>query len=103
MKTGRRKERRTARRFQVAWEVAVTGAGFREDGRLANLSSTGAFFHLQKKPRLGAALEVEITVPFKKKNRMRYTAKVVRVEQTGPAAGVAVRFDNVRPVFAEGN
>ncbi|HEY3137943.1 MAG TPA: PilZ domain-containing protein [Blastocatellia bacterium] len=102
MKNGRRKERRTARRFQLAWEITATGTDFREAGTLVNLSSTGAFFHLQKEPDLGAALEIEITVPFKKRNRMKYAAKVVRVEDTASGVGVAVRFDNARPVFAEG-
>jgi len=102
MKNGRRKERRTARRFHVTWKVTVTGIDFREGGRLVNLSSTGAFFHLRKEPDLGAALEIEIIVPFKKKNRMKYTATVVRVEDTATGAGVAMKFDDLRPVFAEG-
>jgi PilZ domain len=97
----RRTERRTARRFQVAWEVKVTGTEFQESGTLANLSSTGAFFHLPNRPELGARLEIDIKVPFKKKNRMTYAAKVVRVEHSEVGAGVAVKFDNVRPVFAE--
>jgi PilZ domain-containing protein len=103
-KTNTDEDRRNARRFQISWEVAVKGtdeAGKRFDvaGTLENLSSLGALLHLPRCLNLAERLELQIKVPFKKNNWMRYTAEVVRVEQTSAGAGVGVRFDTAVPGF----
>lgn len=97
-------ERRNARRFQVSWDVTVkgtdhAGSGFDETGTLENLSSLGAFLYLPKRVNLGEWLELEIKVPFKRNNWMKYTAEVVRIEQASSGAGIAVKFDTAAPVF----
>ena len=101
-----KQERRAARRFEVAWDIAINGAdqrgnGFTEGGMLQNLSSSGAFFLLPKRVKLGATLEVEIRVPMKEKSWMKYLAKVVRVKKQESEFGVAVTFASARPVFIE--
>lgn len=99
-----KQERRSSRRFQVAWELSVKGTDkggdrFSEVGRLENLSSGGAFFCLRKRVNLGATLELRIKVPFNKENWMKYSAEVVRVEKADAAVGVAVRFEKAHPIF----
>jgi hypothetical protein len=99
-------ERRIARRFEIAWAVAIRGtdqAGkrFDEAGTLQNLSSRGAFFFLPKPVSPGAVLEVEIRVPMKEKSWMKYEARVVRVEKQKSEFGVAVNFATTRPLFVE--
>jgi PilZ domain len=99
-------ERRTARRFEVSWDVTIEGAApggkrFNQAGRLQNLSSQGAFFLLPKRVRLGKGLEVEIRVPMKEKSWMKYSARVVRVQEQASGFGVAVNFDTTRPIFKE--
>ena len=99
-------ERRVARRFEVTWAVVIkgkdqAGARFDETGTLQNLSSSGAFFFLPKRVRLGARLEVEIRVPMKEQSWMKYSAKVVRVNRQESNFGVAVSFPTARPIFIE--
>ena len=103
-KTQHDEERRNARRFQVSWDVVVkgtdhAGSGFDEAGTLENLSSLGAFLYLPTCVDLGERLEVQIKVPFKRNNWMKYTAEVVRLEQANSRAGIALRFDTAAPVF----
>lgn len=103
-KTNHSEERRNARRFQVSWDVAVkgtdqAGGGFDEAGTLENLSSLGAFLYLPRRVNLGERLELQIKVPFKRNNWMKYTAEVVRLEQASARARVGVRFDTAVPVF----
>lgn|SRR5262245_2131006 len=98
------KERRNARRFQVAWDVSVNGidhAGncFDEAGKLGNLSSGGAFFFLHGRVEIGATLEVQIRTPYKKNNWMKYSAQVVRVEEANGNISIAVRFATALPIF----
>lgn len=105
-KSNRDEERRKARRYQVGWNVSVKGTdqagrGFDEMGLLDNLSSVGAFLYLTRRLQLGARLEVQIKVPFKKNNWMQYSAEVVRVKRVSGNIGIAVKFDTARPVFME--
>lgn len=99
-------ERRTARRFEVAWDIAVEGADqtgkrYTEAGTLQNLSSRGALFLLPRRIELGESLEVEIRVPMKEKSWMKYSAKVVRIKKRAAHFGVAVNFASARPTFIE--
>lgn len=103
-KTNHNEERRNARRFQVSWEVAVTGtdeAGrrFKEAGTLQDLSSLGAFLYLSKRVNPGERIELQIKTPFKRNNWMKYSAEVVRLEPETIPHGLAVRFDTAVPVF----
>jgi hypothetical protein len=97
-------ERRNARRFQISWDVNVRGtdhigSGLDEAGTLENLSSLGAFLHLPRQVNLGERLELQIKVPFKRNNWVKYAAEVVRLEQASGKAGVALKFDTAVPVF----
>jgi hypothetical protein len=99
-------ERRNARRFQVAWQVAVKGADpfgrdFHESGTLANLSSRGALFIISTGVQIGARLELQIKVPLKRENWMKYSGEVVRVENHSDGFGVAMIFETVKPLFNE--
>ena len=105
-KSKHNEERRTARRFEVAWDIAVDGADqsgkrFTEAGTLQNLSSRGALFLLARRIELGASLDIEIRVPLKEKSWMKYSAKVVRVNKEAAYFGVAVNFATARPTFIE--
>jgi len=97
-------ERRTARRFKVGWDVAVTatdsgGSIFGETGTLENLSSSGAFLFLTRRLDPGTRAEVWIRVPFKRENWMKYFCEVVRSEPMPARVGIALRFDTARPIF----
>jgi hypothetical protein len=97
-------ERRNSQRFPVSWDVAVTGidgAGryFDETGTLQNLSSNGAFLYLPGRTNPGESIELQIRIPLKRNNWMKYSAQVVRLERENGRAGVAVRFDTAVPVF----
>lgn len=100
-KSDSNKERRRSRRFQVGWDMSLagtdrSGSDFDESATLANLSSGGAFFHSQRCLGSGAAVELLIRVPFKKETWMKYAAQVLRLEEGN---GVAVRFDEPKPIF----
>ena len=105
-KTESKEERRAARRFEVGWDLAVEGTdqrgrSFSQAGTLQNLSSSGAFFILPKRVKLGTTLELEIRVPMKGTSWMKYSGKIVRVKQQGSDYGVAVSFATARPAFIE--
>jgi hypothetical protein len=105
-KSSHNKERRNARRFQVSWEVAIKGADplgrtFDEFGSLENLSSRGALFFMPRRVKPGAKIELQIRVPLKKENWMKYSGEVIRVNKKSGGFGVAVMFDTVRPLFNE--
>lgn len=105
--SNRNEERRKARRFKVEWDVAVkgtdqTGRGFDETGMIGNLSSVGAMLYIPRAVPVGAKLELRIKVPFKKNNRIKYVAEVVRVTNRKLHDGIAVKFDTAHPVFLEG-
>ena len=97
-------ERRSAKRFQVAWEVVVSGADatgrdFQESGALENLSSKGALFLIPRSVQPGAQLELQIKVPLIKENWMKYSGQVVRVQKESDGFDVAMSFDTARPLF----
>lgn len=97
-------ERRNAQRFELDWDVAVKGTDqwcmtFDELGTLGNLSSFGAFVFLPRRVNLGERLEIQIRIPSKRNNWMRYTAEVVRLEPANVRAGIGVRFETAVPVF----
>lgn len=99
-------ERRRAQRFRVRWEVTVRGVDgkggiFDEAGYLQNLSSTGALMILPHCPSPDARLSVRVTIPFRKRRCIGYSARVARVEETGRRVAVALAFDNQRPSFVE--
>jgi hypothetical protein len=98
-------ERRNAQRFKICWDVAVNGIDqsgkrFGEEGVLADLSSRGAFLYLTRRLNRGDRLEVQIRIPIKTDNWIRYmAAEIVRLELTNDLTGVGVRFDTAVPVF----
>lgn len=99
-------ERRLAQRFRVHWEVTVRGVDaeariFDEAGHLENLSSGGALLVLPRRPSLDARLSVRVTIPFKKRSSIGYSARVARVEETEAHIFIAVSFDTQRPSFME--
>jgi hypothetical protein len=103
-KTSYDEERRSSQRFQLNWDIAVngtdhTGSCFMEEGSLGNLSSIGAFVYLPKSVDLGQRVELQIKIPFRRDNWMRYTAEVVRLEYASTRVGVGVRFDTTVPTF----
>jgi hypothetical protein len=105
-KTSYDEERRNSQRFQLNWDVAVNGTDksgscFDEAGSLENLSSIGAFVYLPKSVDLGQRLELQIKIPFRMDNWMRYTAEVVRLEYASTRVGVGMRFDTAVPVFVD--
>ncbi|HSB10036.1 MAG TPA: PilZ domain-containing protein [Blastocatellia bacterium] len=96
-------ERRSAKRFQVDWQVRVEGCvdggeSFVESGVLRNISSNGALVSLPRRLCEGATIDVFIKLPVQKEKWMKYPARVVRVER-GVAAVAAVGFDTTRPDF----
>ena len=96
-------ERRSAKRFQVDWQVRVEGSvngaeRFNATGLLRNISSSGALVLLPERLLEGTAVDVYIKLPLRSKKWMKYPAHVVRVEQ-GDSVGAAIRFDVSRPDF----
>ena len=99
-------ERRLAQRFRVQWEVTVRGIDaeariFDEAGHLENLSSSGALLVLPRCPSPDARLSVRVTLPFKKRSSIGYSARVARVEETKAQILIALIFDTQRPSFME--
>jgi len=97
-------ERRNAQRFFVSWEVTVkgtdrTGRPFSDVGVLQDLSSRGALLCLPRPVNLGERFELQIKVPLRRSSWIRYTAEVVRLDLTHPAAGVGVEFGTALPDF----
>ena len=96
-------ERRTARRFNIAWDVRVTASdgpgSVEESGTLENLSSSGAFLFLTRHLNPGTRVEVSIRVPFKRENWINYSGEVVRSETVATGVRLAMRFDSARPTF----
>lgn len=102
--THQSEERRNAQRFEVSWNVAVrgtdqSGSSFDEQATLENLSSLGAFLYLPRRMYLGDRLELQIQIPIKRNNWMKYSAEVVRLDAANARAGIGVRFDTAVPVF----
>lgn len=84
------------------WPIKVEGGDDKQvisgEGVLCNISSGGALFDLPGPVRKGMRLEVYIKLPFKQDNWMKYTAKVLRVEN-GQSRRAAVKFEGARPGF----
>jgi hypothetical protein len=96
-------ERRAMRRFDMRLEAAVRLAGG-EAGELSteteNVSARGLFFRLPSPLRVGEPLAVTLTFPphvtFAGKVRVRFEARVIRVESRGPAGtpvGIAAAIE----------
>ena len=114
------RERRNSIRHGLRWETLVigndvTGANFDESGVIENLSSSGAFFYLNKRVPVGCQLDLAIKLPFKKENWMKYSARVVRIEEKSgngnvggklekdihDKIGIGIKFDNIKPIFTD--
>lgn len=90
-------ERRTMRRFDMRLPalVKVTGDGFRELlTETQNVSARGVFFYLDRAVSPGTKVEVTLTLPshvtLTDAVRVRFTARVVRVESPLPASRIGV-------------
>jgi PilZ domain len=95
-------ERRTMRRFDMRLpaSVRVAGNGFSDLlTETQNVSARGVFFYLDRPLAEGARLEVTMTFPphvtLTEPVRVRFTARVVRVEkpQSGSSIGVAAMIE----------
>ena len=95
-------ERRAMRRFDMRLPATVTiaGAGLPElFTETQNVSARGAFFYLDRKLQKGAPIEITLTFPphvtLTESVRVRFTARVLRVE-AGPGTervGIAVGIE----------
>ena len=98
-------ERRKGRRFIVDWPVRVEGAngggnGFEQAGVLQNISSGGAMLYLTTPVPVGMKLDVYIKLPLKGKKWMKYSARIIRIEEGAANFLAAVKFERARPEFA---
>jgi len=96
--------RRKEWRFPLPLAAIVSGelplgGKFREEVKIRNISSTGAFFDLEANIIVGARLRLTITLPPRategKKVQLKIDGLTVRVEKprkTAKKQGVAVRF-----------
>jgi len=97
-------DRRKAERYKLALPATVegtdgSGALFREESVLVDLSSRGAALPLQVDQQPGAKLTVSIKLPFANSTWMQYCATVVRVERRGSIKHVGLEFQCPRPRF----
>jgi hypothetical protein len=90
-------DRRMMRRFDMRLPATVKLTGDVPDQMLTetmNVSAKGVFFYLDRPITEGVSLEVTLTFPphitLTESVRVRFTAKVVRVESPLPAARVGV-------------
>jgi hypothetical protein len=90
-------ERRTMRRFDMRLPASVRVAGNGLNGLLTetqNVSARGVFFYLDRPLAEGARIEVTMTFPphvtLTDPVRVRFTARVVRIENSESLAGVGV-------------
>jgi PilZ domain len=90
-------ERRTMRRFDMRLpaSVRVAGNGFRDLlTETQNVSARGVFFYLDRPLAEGARIEVTMTFPphvtLTEPVRVRFTARVVRVENSPSASSIGV-------------
>jgi hypothetical protein len=95
-------ERRTMRRFDMRLpaSVRVTGNGLRDlMTETQNVSARGVFFYLDRPLAEGSRIEVTMTFPphvtLTETVRVRFTARVVRVEhqQSVSSVGVAAMIE----------
>src|SRR5882724_9172881 len=90
-------ERRVMRRFDMRLPAAVRITGDVPDQMLTetmNVSAKGVFFYLDKPIAEGSSLEVTLTFPphitLTETVRVRFAAKVVRVENPLPMSRIGV-------------
>jgi hypothetical protein len=90
-------DRRNMRRFDMRLSATVKMTGEVPDQMLTetmNVSAKGIFFYLDRKIEEGSPLEVTLTFPphvtLTDSVKVRFTAKVVRVESPLPASRVGV-------------
>ena len=90
-------ERRTMRRFDMRLpaSVRVAGKGVRDLlTQTRNVSARGVFFYLDRPLAEGTHIEVTMTFPphltLTEPVRVRFTARVVRVETSHALAGIGV-------------
>src|SRR4030088_1551698 len=90
-------ERRTMRRFDMRLpaSVRVAGNGFRDlMTETQNVSARGVFFYLDRPLAEGTHIEVTMTFPphltLTEPVRVRFSARVVRVETSHARAGIGV-------------
>jgi hypothetical protein len=90
-------ERRTMRRFDMRLPALVRVAGKGPQDRLTetqNVSARGVFFYLDRPLAEGMQIEVTMTFPphvtLTEPVRVRFTARVVRVETNHSLTGVGV-------------
>jgi hypothetical protein len=90
-------ERRTMRRFDMRLPASVRVAGNGLNGLLTetqNVSARGVFFYLDRPLAEGARIEVTMTFPphvtLTDPVRVRFTARVVRIENSNSVSGVGV-------------
>lgn len=96
--------RRKEWRFDLPLTAAVAGSSpqgkkFREEARIRDISSTGAYFYLEADAIIGSRLNMIIALPKKATEgnnvRLKIVGVVVRVEKSSKSSrkqGVAVRF-----------
>jgi len=90
-------ERRIMRRFDMRLPAAVRVAGGQMDEFLTetqNVSARGVFFYLDRPVEEGSRVEVTMTFPphvtLTDPVRVRFTARVIRVEQPLPSARIGI-------------
>jgi hypothetical protein len=90
-------DRRSMRRFDMRLPAVVSGASTELDGFVTetqNVSARGVFFYLDRPLEPGSKLEVTLTFPphitLTDSVRVRFTARVVRVEDPLPASRVGI-------------
>jgi hypothetical protein len=90
-------ERRSMRRFDMRLPASVKVAGSATDELLTetqNVSARGVFFYLDRSLEAGSRIEVTLTFPphvtLTDSVRVRFSARVVRVEDPLPAARIGV-------------
>jgi len=90
-------ERRTMRRFDMRLpaSVRIAGNGLRDlMTETQNVSARGVFFYLDRPLAEGARIEVTMTFPphvtLTEPVRVRFTARVVRVESSHSASSIGV-------------
>jgi hypothetical protein len=90
-------ERRVMRRFDMRLPAAVRMTGATTDHittETMNVSARGVFFYLDRPVEEGTEMEVTLTFPphvtLTDSVRVRFTARVIRVESPLPAARIGV-------------
>jgi hypothetical protein len=90
-------DRRSMRRFDMRLPAVIRSAGKDLDGFVTetqNVSARGVFFYLDRPVDPGSRLEVTLTFPphitLTDSVRVRFTARVIRVDEPLPASRVGI-------------